>query len=355
MVTLFVIIKRKAPNNTVCPMLREEKMYKDQIEAYFRIITARLEWSQKIDHHNKWVLIRWFPHLSAPTFDEIKGMLNNQNAIILHNNKLFYADFLNRSVQEMEIPTKEATNTNSLKTVISKMATDSKLAKDKEIKLILSIRGLLDEGDSVLRIQLERAGLMETHLKKLAMLKEALVNELATPDLNLLTILPTFNRPVIFAEGLLSLYEATDQASFNARFMAFNILLIQTKQALSDRFQLLHEQKTDSADFKLKFVLITIGISLIINLHFEEKCKNRICLNGFDIASVFALILYIKDYYNRSKLDSQLERVQHTETALSNLRSDILQLKDDKQHPGFFATNHFTGALFQAQTVGLKP
>jgi hypothetical protein len=330
-------------------------MYKDQIEAYFRVITGRLIWSQQTDHHKKWVLIKWCSDSDTPTFVDINKMLNNQNAIILYRNQLFHADFLNKFVQKMIIPKEEATNAMLLKLSIYNMKTESQQAKDTEIKLILSIKGLLNKTDSVLKHQLERAGLIETHLEKLDILKKTLINGLETPDLNLLTILPSFNRPVIFAEALMSIYEATDQDSFNARFLAFNILFIQTKRALADRFNLLHQQKTYSADWKLKIVLITGIISILINLHFEAECKNRTCLNGFDIASILALMLYISDYYNRSKLDIQFKLIQSTETAYANLRSDILELRKDRSHPGFFTINSARDDLFHKQAVGLTP
>ncbi|HIF0232327.1 TPA: Tn3 family transposase [Legionella pneumophila] len=84
-------------------------------------------------------MVNWPADEPRPTYRAMKKLLNNQDGIILHDNKLFYADLINRKITEIITPKKKQSHVEQLKKSILNMEEVQKNANDNELALITSL------------------------------------------------------------------------------------------------------------------------------------------------------------------------------------------------------------------------
>ena len=100
---------------------------------------VRKSWKRYVDIKDGGCLINLSSDKPKPTWGSIKKLLNNQDGLILHDNKLFYADFINKKVAEISVSQEKQTDIEELKLSMPTLQEVYKKADDNEFKLIISI------------------------------------------------------------------------------------------------------------------------------------------------------------------------------------------------------------------------
>ncbi len=72
---------------------------------------------------------------------QTQPLVKTQDGIILHNDKLLYADLINKKIKEIVVPEKKQSQVEKLKKSILNMEEVQKNANDKELALIILITG----------------------------------------------------------------------------------------------------------------------------------------------------------------------------------------------------------------------
>lgn len=98
-------------------------------------------WKRNVIIKDECSIIKWPLDKSRPTYRAIKKLLKTQDGIILYNNKLFYADLINKKITEIVVPAKKQARVEKLKKTILNREEVQKNANDKELALITSITG----------------------------------------------------------------------------------------------------------------------------------------------------------------------------------------------------------------------
>lgn len=98
-------------------------------------------WKRNIVIKNECSVINWPQDEPRPTYRVIKKLVKTQDGIILHNDKLLYADLINKKIKEIVVPEKKQSQVEKLKKSILNMKEVQKNANNKELALITSITG----------------------------------------------------------------------------------------------------------------------------------------------------------------------------------------------------------------------
>ena len=98
-------------------------------------------WKRNIVIKDECSVINWPQDEPRPTYRAIKKLIKTQDGIILHNDKLLYADLINKKIKEIVVPEKKQPHFEKLKKSILTMEEVQKNANDKELALITSITG----------------------------------------------------------------------------------------------------------------------------------------------------------------------------------------------------------------------
>ena len=98
-------------------------------------------WKRNIAIKNECSVINWPQDEPRPTYRIIKKLIKTQDGIILHNDKLLYADLINKKITAIVVPEKKQPHVEKLKKSILNMGEVQKNANDKELALITSITG----------------------------------------------------------------------------------------------------------------------------------------------------------------------------------------------------------------------
>jgi len=96
-------------------------------------------WRRNILIKDECSVINWPQDEPRPTYRIIKKLVKTQDAIILHNDKLLYADLFNKKITSIIVPEKKQLNVEELKKSILNMEEIQKNANNKELALITSI------------------------------------------------------------------------------------------------------------------------------------------------------------------------------------------------------------------------
>jgi TnpA family transposase len=102
---------------------------------------VRKSWKRYVVIKDWCCLINLSPDKKRPTWGSLKKLLNNQDGMILYDNKLFYADVTNKKVAEISVSQEKKSDVDRLKQSISNMEETYKKADNNEFKLIISITG----------------------------------------------------------------------------------------------------------------------------------------------------------------------------------------------------------------------
>lgn len=113
---------------------------------------VRKSWKRYVVIKDGCCLINLPTDKKRPTWGSMKKLLNNQDGMILYDNKLFYADVFNKKVAEISVSQEKQTDVERLKKSISNREETYKKADDNEFKLIISITGRANKETTIDRM-----------------------------------------------------------------------------------------------------------------------------------------------------------------------------------------------------------
>ena len=96
-------------------------------------------WKRYVVIKDECRIIKRSPDKSKPTFASMKKLLNNQDGIVLHDNKLFYVDQLNKKISEVVVSQEKQAHIDSLKQSILNMKDDDSIIVSKGLSTSQSL------------------------------------------------------------------------------------------------------------------------------------------------------------------------------------------------------------------------
>jgi len=115
---------------------------------------VRKSWKRFVVIKDECRIINRATDKSKPTYTSMKKLLNSQDGIVLHDNKLFYVDQLNKKISKVIVSQKNEVHVDSLKLSILNMKGDDSIIVDNdlyrkadtyELSLIASITGRVNK------------------------------------------------------------------------------------------------------------------------------------------------------------------------------------------------------------------